>query len=56
MKRNILLVCCLASAASLSVRAETIVALTAANRLLSFDHATPQDAYQLGASDRTAAG
>jgi hypothetical protein len=41
MRKNILLVCCLAIATALSVRAETIVALTSANRLLSFDSATP---------------
>jgi hypothetical protein len=41
MKKNILLVSCLAIATALSVRAETIVALTAANHLLSFDSATP---------------
>jgi hypothetical protein len=41
MKKNMLLSCCLAIATALSVRAETIVALTSGNRLLSFDHATP---------------
>ena len=40
MRKNILLVCGLTIATALSVRAETIVALTASNRLLSFDHAT----------------
>jgi hypothetical protein len=41
MRRNILSVFCLTIAAALSVRAETIVALTSGNRLLFFDSATP---------------
>ena len=41
MKKNALLVCCLAIATAFSVRAETIVALTSGNRLVFFDHATP---------------
>ena len=41
MRKNILLVCCLAIATALSAHAETIVALTSSNRLVSFDHATP---------------
>ena len=41
MKKNVLLVCCLAIATALSVRAETIIALTSGNHLVSFDHATP---------------
>ena len=41
MKKNVLLVCCLAIGTALSVRAETIIALTSGNHLVSFDHATP---------------
>ena len=41
MKRNILLVVCLTITAALSVRAESIMALTSGNRLLFLDSATP---------------
>ena len=41
MRRNILLVVCLTITAALSVRAETIMALTSGNRLLFLDSATP---------------
>jgi hypothetical protein len=43
MKRNILLVASLTIAAALSVRAETIIALTSGNRLLVLDSATPDN-------------
>lgn len=41
MKNNALLVCYLAIVTAVSVRAETIIALTSGNHLVSFDHATP---------------
>src|SRR5438477_7893215 len=41
MKKNALLVCCVAIGTAFSVRAETIIALTSGNHLVSFDHATP---------------
>lgn len=41
MRKSILLVCGLAIATALCARAETIVALTSGDRLVTFDHTTP---------------